>query len=98
MESNCFGKSGLPRFVVLSVFLVFIALLLFAVTAAAEDPPSFFLKWGTPGSGDGEFAYPWVVAVDSAGNVYVADTGDNRIQKFSPSKNFLAKGGNHEKI
>jgi tripartite motif-containing protein 71 len=31
----------------------------------------------------GEFSYPYGVAADAHGNVYVADTGNHRIQKFS---------------
>jgi len=31
--------------------------------------------------------------VDSSGNVYVADTGNHRIQKFNASGEFLAKWG-----
>ena len=31
---------------------------------------------------DGQFYYPFGVAVDSSGNVYVADSCNNRIQKF----------------
>ncbi|WP_440950704.1 PKD domain-containing protein [Methanosphaerula subterraneus] len=48
----------------------------------------FLQTWGNDGledrSRDGQFNYPAGVAVDSAGNVYVADAGNNRIQKFSP--------------
>jgi len=35
------------------------------------------------GSGNGQFEHPTGIAVDSAGNVYVADTGNDRIQKFT---------------
>ncbi|MBP9502484.1 MAG: hypothetical protein KBF17_10020 [Candidatus Promineofilum sp.] len=42
-------------------------------------------KDGLPGSGDGQFSYPYGVAVDGAGNVYVADTYNHRIQKFDSS-------------
>jgi tripartite motif-containing protein 71 len=38
--------------------------------------------WGSEGSGDGQFGEPGGIAVDGAGNVYVADTGNNRVQKF----------------
>lgn len=41
-------------------------------------------KWGSKGSGDGEFNGPCDIVVDLEGNVYVADTGNHRIQKFSP--------------
>jgi len=40
------------------------------------------------GSGQGpdanQFSYPFGVAVDGSGNVYVADSGNNRVQKFAP--------------
>ncbi len=40
------------------------------------------------GSGQGpdanQFSYPFGVAVDSSGNVYVADSGNNRVQQFAP--------------
>jgi DNA-binding beta-propeller fold protein YncE len=42
----------------------------------------FVTKWGTPGSADGQFMGPGGVSVDSSGHVYVADTGNNRIQVF----------------
>ena len=39
---------------------------------------------GGQGRGDGQFIEPSGVAVDGAGNVCVADIGNDRIQKFSP--------------
>ena len=50
----------------------------------------YLTKFGRPGRGPGEFTfregdvYLGDVAVDSSGNVYVADTGNGRIQKFGP--------------
>ena len=43
---------------------------------------SFLTKWGSMGSGDGQFNLPRGVAVDGSGNVYVADQNNSRIQKF----------------
>jgi sugar lactone lactonase YvrE len=43
----------------------------------------FVTKWGSPGNGNGEFQIPSSVAVDASGNVYVADSGNRRIQKFT---------------
>ena len=38
---------------------------------------------GRPGSGNGEFDEPFGVAIDGSGRVFVADTGNDRIQIFS---------------
>ena len=40
-------------------------------------------SWGSAGEGPGEFDQPVGVAVDAEGNVYVADSGNARIQKFT---------------
>jgi DNA-binding beta-propeller fold protein YncE len=53
----------------------------------------FLFEWGQPGSGDGQFNSPSGIAVDSVGNVYVADTANNRIQKFDDQGTFLLKWG-----
>ncbi len=53
-------------------------------------------KAGVEGSGAGQFSGAFGVAVDSAGNVYVVDTGlpsNQRVQKFSPAGQFLAAFG-----
>lgn len=50
--------------------------------AVTGRPYKFAAKWGSYGSGDGQFISPQGIAVDSLGNVYVADTGNHRIQKF----------------
>jgi DNA-binding beta-propeller fold protein YncE len=42
----------------------------------------FVTKWGTKGSGDGQFINPYDVAVGPNGDIYVADPENNRIQKF----------------
>ena len=53
-----------------------------AHTSVFGQEYEFVIEWGTNGNGDGQFIYPTGVAVDSSGNVYVADTGNHRIQKF----------------
>jgi sugar lactone lactonase YvrE len=47
------------------------------------------LDWGGSGDTDGLFSYAAGVFVDSAGDVYVADRYNNRIQKFDSSGNYL---------
>jgi hypothetical protein len=58
---------------------------------AFSTVPPFMSRWGTFGSGDGQFSNPYGIAVDSSGNVYVADTNNNRIEKFSSAGTVLAK-------
>ena len=45
---------------------------------------------GGKGSGRGQFDSPTGIAVDGSGNVLVADTGNGRIEKFSPTGAFLS--------
>ena len=51
--------------------------------------------WGTHGSGTGQFDFPKGIAVDSAGDVYVADTGNDRVQKFDGNGGFITSWGTH---
>jgi hypothetical protein len=44
----------------------------------------FVRKWGSSGSGDGQFNKAAGVAVDGAGNVYVTDLQNNLVQEFVP--------------
>ena len=48
-------------------------------------------RWGTYGSGNGQFQYPQGVAVGPSGNLYVADQGNNRIQRFAPTPGLAAQ-------
>lgn len=45
----------------------------------------------TSGTGSGQFNAPEFVTTDESGNLYVSDTGNNRIQKFDNSGEFLTK-------
>ncbi len=54
----------------------------------------FQLSWGTSGSGNGQFLNgAGGVAVDSAGNVYVTDLGNHRIEKFTSGGTFITSWG-----
>jgi len=54
---------------------------------------AFDRKWGTQGTGDGEFDSPLDVAVASNGSVYVVDHGNHRVQKFTSEGVFVSKWG-----
>ena len=61
------------------------------VTAGAQPP--YITQWGVQGSGNGQFQSPQGVATDAAGNVYVADTGNHRIQKFTSNGVYITQWG-----
>src|SRR5438093_4595459 len=57
---------------------------------------------GGKGSGKGEFDSPLGMCIDGSGNILVADTGNGRIEKFSPTGSFLSviasKGSGHGQL
>jgi len=65
--------------------------------------PQLLTKWGgSPEAGHassplaqeaGQLRSPWGIAVDGAGDVYVSDTGNHRIEKFDREGNFITQWG-----
>jgi sugar lactone lactonase YvrE len=51
---------------------------------------------GGHGNGKGQFDGPRGIAIDGAGNIFVADTNNGRIEKFSPSGAFVTSIGKLE--
>ena len=43
----------------------------------------YLTQWGTIGGNNGQFRDPFGIAVSPSGGIYVADWGNNRIQKFA---------------
>jgi hypothetical protein len=51
------------------------------------------IEFGTQGSGNGQLNNPSGIATDLSGNVWVADTANNRVEKFSASGAFMGAYG-----
>ncbi|HLO80220.1 MAG TPA: peptidyl-alpha-hydroxyglycine alpha-amidating lyase family protein [Chitinophagaceae bacterium] len=49
----------------------------------------YLFAWGTKGDQPGQFKTPHGIDLDAAGNVYVADRENNRIQKFDADGKFI---------
>jgi len=60
------------------IVLCILLSLVFVQGVQAAETYVFVTKWGTERSGNGQFVHPYDVAVDSTGNVYVVDGGNNR--------------------
>ena len=66
-----------------------------AVNLAGEHlskPPVTAFEGGQ-GDGKGQFDGPRGIAIDTAGNIFVADTNNGRIEEFSPSGVFITSMG-----
>src|SRR6185436_6823400 len=47
---------------------------------------TFICSWGNRGVTEGQLNFPSGVAVDKTGNVYVVDSGNNRVLKYAPTE------------
>src|SRR5262252_2170381 len=74
------------------ILLLTLACLLLASSATAQ---TFITAWGSLGSGNGQFENPNCVATDAAGNVYVSDGANKRIQKFTSTGAYLTQWGTY---
>jgi RHS repeat-associated protein len=96
---GCGGAGIQRRIATLSAVCLSLLLSCAAVlpSAAVADELEFTTLpsevFGQAGSGNGQFNVPAAIAGDSAGNVWVADTTNNRIQKFGPKGEYLSKFG-----
>jgi len=75
-------KNNVKLYVILLLLLIAIA------GSVLADNYSFITKWGSLGSGNGQFNGPHTIAVDGSGFVYVSDQYD-RIQKFNTNGTFI---------
>ena len=81
-----------PLAMVIVALLSVLSLTNLAPPAQAESY-RFVLSWGSKGISDGQFQSPGGTAVDASGNVYVADTTNHRIQKFSSGGTWMTSWG-----
>ena len=54
---------------------------------------TFYDSFGKYGYGNGQFSFPWDVAFDNNGNVYIADSANKRIQVLTAEGQFLRMFG-----
>ena len=58
-----------------------------------DDEDQLVRKFGSHGSGNGQFHYPAGVAFDSDDHLYVVDYGNDRVQKFTTDGKYLLQFG-----
>jgi tripartite motif-containing protein 71 len=67
-------------------------------SASAESPtpagiPTYSSSFGTSGTGNGQFTRPGGMAIDAQGDLWVADSNDNRVEEFSAQGAYLRQFG-----
>jgi len=62
-------------------------------TATSNEILRFERAWGRQGTGTGDFYLPYGVTADSAGNIYIADTYNNRVQVFDANGTYKGNWG-----
>ncbi len=63
--------------------------------ASAFETCTASCQAGLFGAGNGQFSGPTGVVIDSSGNIYVVDQGNNRIQKFNSSAVYQSQFGSN---
>ncbi len=89
LSSSC---RGIP---ILKLSFITVLSLLFATmpNVGAVSAQTFLFKFGSFGTGEGQFSAPSDLSVDSSDNIYVVDTNNFRIQKFDKDGKFLRMWG-----
>jgi PKD repeat protein/sugar lactone lactonase YvrE len=78
-----------------SLIWIMAGILLMAVLVQgvmAAEQYVYVRQWGTPGTGDSQFSSPKGIAVQGT-NVYVVDSGNNRIQEFTSAGTYSYQWG-----
>jgi len=86
----------LPFLLITVISFTFSSTFNFVTVDATPNSESyvFLKKWGSQGTGEGQFVNPLAIAVDSTGNaIYVVDSGNNRIQEFDNNGTFITQWG-----
>lgn len=65
------------------------------VIKLAEPNGAFISRWGTQGTGPGQFSYAGPLAFDNNGHVFVLDEYNDRIEEFDTDGNFIVAWGSH---
>ncbi|HET9806953.1 MAG TPA: SBBP repeat-containing protein, partial [Nitrososphaeraceae archaeon] len=76
--------------IVISLVLFFNIVLLFGNALGENNFTGyqFVDQFGGKGSGNGQLLTPHSIDIDKDGNIYVTDTGNNRVEKYSSNGNF----------
>ncbi len=65
-----------------------------AATASVDTLPMIYMRqFGSEGTHDGQFDYPMGIATNAAGDVWVVDSNNDRVQEFSKEGKYITQFG-----
>lgn len=88
----------MAKYIAFNCFLIFSYASLYVSQAISQEeferPLIKYLgSWGEKGTQEAQFSQPEGMTIDPSGNVYIADTGNNRIQKLTLKGQFICEVG-----
>jgi glucose/arabinose dehydrogenase len=93
-ENSCTKYTKLSIIILISITLISSSLYLLP-SVYSQEFSSYVLTNTSYGTQAGRLAWPSDIALDQQGNVYVADTDNNRIQVFSSNGTFISAWGRY---
>lgn len=86
-----YQNTNVLKISVIFLIILFLGIMSAFITHAASY--NFVKVIGSSGTGSNQFSSPKYATTDSSGNIYVADTGNNRIEIFDKNFNYIDKWG-----
>lgn len=68
---------------------IIILLIFLIIKSGIAENSRVVLKFGSFSEKEGEFNQPQAICVDKEGNIFIVDTGNNRVEKFDSEGNYL---------
>jgi tripartite motif-containing protein 71 len=97
MNFSYLDKEIIPHTRTTSIVSCMLAALIVVISTSTfvsgQDPELLII--GSHGNGTGQFNNPGRIAVDPSGNLFVADLGNARIQKFDANGKLITMWGTH---
>jgi len=88
------SKKFLVQLLIVALFGIFYQTPFCCHEAYSQESILKYVKQiGMKGVEEGQFTNPHSLAVDKFGNIFVGDTGNKRVQKFSPNGTFMLSWG-----
>ncbi|MEE8483620.1 MAG: hypothetical protein V3S46_03400, partial [Nitrospinota bacterium] len=81
------------KYIIAAIILAAVSSIAWWPFSTPKERIDLINQWGKSGGEPGEFNEPMGIAVDTDGNVFVADARNSRVQKFTDDGKFILQWG-----